>query len=549
MDIEKNEILEEQQPNESAKTPEMLLPEMYQPKPLFELQKGDTAFAVCALLVSVFTAIFGIFGGFAFGYLLSIVLMTALFCIYFAKGGKACVLPVICGLLSLANGAVFICTTNGSVRFFAVLVSFLLSLICFDGAVNGRTLGNRQAMGIFYSAASTVGNMGVAVKSLFTGGGGDKKAIGKAIIGMLCAIPVLIIVVPLLISSDDAFRGMMSSISGNTFTTVLKAIFGIVLSLFVVSYGFSLKTGRIAKAKEGKFSGIENVYIISFLSAIGVCYLLYLFSQLAYFFSAFKGFLPDEDITYAQYARKGFFEMCVIAVINLCLVFLSMLLAKKQNGKVCTGLKAIATFISAFTLIIIATAISKMVLYISEYGMTVLRVTTSAFMLFLAVVFISVILRIYITKINIVKTALLSAGLIVLILGTVNVNVACAKYNYEAYKSRKLDMIDVEALYDLGDEGIPYVVRLACSKDKDVAQEAQRYLAKAYLYDYFDNMENAESFTIKDLKQNQKHKGFERFSIPKNKAYDALYTFLEKNPDFSLQCKEYFGVSYYDYNW
>ncbi len=553
MDIEKNEVLETvQQENAQEKTPEMLLPEMYQPKPLFELTKSDTVFAVGALIASIFTAIFGFFGGFAFGYMLSAVFMLILFGIYFIKSGRLNVLSAVCGLLGLANAAVFICTTNGSVRFFGVVVGFLLSLISFDGIINGSANGNRQTLGIFYSAASTMGNIGVSLKSLFTGDKGSKKAIGKVISGLLCAIPVLIIVVPLLIKSDDAFSGMMSSIfsnSGNAFLTVLKAIFGALISMFVISYGFSLKFGRISKTKESKFTGIENVCIISFLSAIAACYLLYLFSQLAYFFSAFKGFLPNDTITYSQYARKGFFEMCIIAVINLGVVFLSIMLAQKQNGKVCVGIKITATFISVFTLIIISTAISKMVLYINEYGMTVLRIGTSAFMIFLAVVFISVILRIYINKINVVKTALITAGIVVLLLGTVNINALCARYNYESYKDGRLDTIDIETLYNLGDEGIPYVVRLACSNDNDVAQEAQGYLAEAYLYDYFDDMQYAKNFTLDDLKDKQKNKGFEYFNIPKNTAYNTLYKFIESNPQFASRCQSYFEDTEQNYFW
>lgn len=545
MEMERNEILEKEQQEQLQ--PNMSSPQPYQPKPLFDLTKGDTAFAICAVLASIFTSIFGIFGGFAFGYLLSIVLMATLFGIYFAKRGKVRVLPIVCGLLSLVGGAVFICTTNGSVRFFGVITSLLLSLVCFDGLINGTAQGNRQTLGVFYSAASVIDNIDITVKSLFSNGNGGKKAIGKALIGLACAIPVLIIVVPLLMSSDYAFRGMMSDIFRNTLSTILKSAFGVAISLFVISYGFSLKTGRVAKVKQGNFTGIENVYIISFLSAIGMCYLLYLFSQLAYFFSAFKGFLPSTEITYAQYARKGFFEMCVIAVINLVIVFLALLISKKQNGKVCHGIKAIATFIAVFTLIIIATAISKMVLYIDAYGMTVPRLTTSAFMLFLGVVFISVILRIYITKINIIKTALIAAGCIVLVLGTANVNAICAKYNYESYKTKKLDTIDIGALYDLGDEGIPYIVKLACSKEEDIAHEAQRYLAEAYLYDYFDDMQYAEDFTVDDLKQNQKIKGFERLSIPKAKAYDKLYEFIENNPRFSSMCQLYFEIPEQEY--
>lgn len=539
---EKNNVLNEQSNcEEQNKTPELLLPQMYAPKPLFNLTRRDTIFAVCSIVLCIFTSIFGIFGGFSFGYLLSLVFTILLLAMYFAKGGKVQFLPIICGALALGNSAVFICTTNGSVRFFAVIISFLLSLVCFDGIVNGSQEGNRQSLGVFYSAASTIGNIGVSLKSLISNSNGDKKTIGKALVGIICAIPVLFVVIPLLISSDDAFRGMMNNIFSNTFTTILKAIFGILLSIFVVSYIFSLKTGRVLKTKESKFLGIENTYVVSFLSVIAVCYLMYLFSQLAYFFSAFKGFLPDGEVTYAEYARKGFFEMCIIAVINLVIVFLSLLLAKKQNGKVCHGIKAIATFISVFTIIIIATAVSKMMLYIKAYGMTVLRVTTSAFMLFLAIVFLAVILKIYINKINIVKTALITAGCIVIVLGTVNVNAVCARYNYKAYKTNKLDTIDVEALYQLGDEGIPYVVRLACCKDKYIAQEAQNYLVEAYMQDYFDDMTNAKGFSDKSLSKHQKYTSFSYFNIPRKNAYDILYKFIKDNPDFDTYC-----ISHYD---
>ncbi len=515
--------------------------ELQEPTPpsFLELTTRDTVFAACVLAVSILLSLFGIFSGFSLGYLLASTLTILLFVFYFAKDGKLRFLPVICGLLALANGAIFICTTNGSVRFFGVVTGLLLSLVCFDGFVNGTAKGNRQTVGIFYSAASTLRNTGLSLKSLFAGSTKNKKHIGKVFVGLLCAVPVLVVVMPLLISSDDAFRGMMNNIFENTFSFFLKIVFGVLLCPFIISYGFSLKSGRVGKMKKGNFSGIENIYLISFLSAISVCYLLYLFSQLAYFFSAFEGFLPNADITYAEYARKGFFEMCAIAVINLVIVFSALLLAKKQNGKVCHGIKGIATFISLFTLMIIATAISKMVLYIGNYGMTVLRVTTSAFMLFLSIVFISVILKIYLAKINIIKTALITAGSIILILGTVNVNSVCARYNYESYQTGRLDTIDVQALYELGYEGIPYLIKLTSTEDLAVENEAKRCLAKAYLYDYFDDMEHAQSFTVDDLKAKQRNKGFDHFSIPKVSAYENLYEYIENNSWFSLFCQTY----------
>lgn len=547
---ENNDILQEQTEEQNQEI-EFNYSAIPTAKPLFELTKRDNIFAICVLVASVFTSIFGIFGGFAFGYLISMVMFISVFTVYLIKCKNIRLFSLLCMALALGNSAVFITTTNGSVKFFGVVISFMLSVVGAYVLSQGETVGNRATLGIFGRAISTVGNIGVSVKSLLSNSDGNKKSIGKVMLGFLCAIPVLIIVVPLLIKSDDAFSGMMSSIfngSGNGFITVLKAVFGVVISLFVISYGFSLKADRISPARESKRRSIDNVCIISFLSAIAACYLLYLFSQLAYFFSAFKGFLPNQDITYSEYARKGFFEMCIIAVINLALVFLSLLLAKKQDGKVSVGIRVIATFIAVFTLMIIVTAISKMVLYISEYGMTVLRITTSAFMLFLAIVFLSVVLRIYVNNINIVKTTLVTAGVIVLLLGTVNVNGVCAKYNYDAYKSRATDKIDVEAMYNLGDEGVPYLIKLACSKNKDVASDAQYYLAKAYMEDYFEDMHFAEGFDTQALREHQKYKSFSYFSLPKSRAYNMLYSFLEKNPQFDQECLSFYSNSSHVYD-
>ncbi|MBO5852890.1 MAG: DUF4173 domain-containing protein [Clostridia bacterium] len=500
---------------------------------LFSLEKTDIAFAICAIAFSVFTAVFGICGGYALGYLISCMLVFVLFVIYFIKNAKAKFLPIFSGILAIANAAVFVCTSNSGVRFFGALASFLLAIVCFDGLVVGRSKGNRETLGIFYTAIATISNIGVSLKSLLVGKEDDKKLVAKALVGIALAIPVLFVVIPLLISSDDAFRGMMNNIFGDAAKNIFKVIFGLILSIFVISYGFSLKKGRVSRAKKGELPGVENVYLISFLTAINLCYMLYLFSQLAYFFSAFKGFLPNGDITYAEYARKGFFEMCTIAVINLVLVFISLLIAKKNNGKVSNTIKCLATFMAVFTLIIITTAISKMVMYIDTYGMTVLRLTTSAFMVFLAIVFISVILRIFILKINIVNTSLITAGCILLILGTLNVNAVCAKYNYESYVSQRLRTIDINALYELGDEGVPYIVKLTEDKDYFVSESAKKYLARAIVYNYFEDLFEDSDLSASSLKEKEKEKGFERFSIPKAIAYESIYQFLEQNPNFS----------------
>lgn len=490
----------------------------------FVLSKKDIVFSLCAVIVGIFAMLFGIFEGFALGYLLTVVLCFGLFFAYLPKGQPR-VSSVLWGVLALADAAVFICTSNGSVRFFAFILNLLLMLLCFDGLVFGSTRGNRQTLGVWRAAFSSLNNMTLSVKSLFASGNGRGKVFGKVLVSILCAVPVLIVIVPLLLASDDAFQGMMRSMFSDAPETLVKLCVGVALAVPMVSYGFSLKNRRLSKKQPGEKKGIDSIYIVTFLSVISVCYVLYLFSQLAYFFSAFRGFLPNGTITYAEYARKGFFEMCAIAVINLIIVFSSLLLAKKKNGKVGGSVQAVTTFICLFNLIIITTAISKMVLYIDAYGMTVLRLTTSAFMVFLGIVFISVILRIYSTKINILKTGLIAAGCIVMILGTANVNRICAAYNYESYRSGKLSSIDVDAIYFLGDEGIPYLIKLAEDPDEFVAGQAKRFLANECLNTYFDT--SAPASSIHELEKTQT--GFGCYSLPQAKAYRCLYAYYEEH--------------------
>ncbi len=511
-------------------------------KPLFNLTKGDAAFTVFSVCLCIFAVAFGICQSFFLGIGLTVVFTLVLFSVYLSRGKKVKFGAWMYGILALSTSAVFITTTNPEIRAAGLIMGCLLALTCFYEIAVGKTKGNRQTIGIFYNAGCSLTNIGISVKSLFANKRGEKKIFGKVLLGLVCALPVVTLVLALLITSDDAFRGMMEQLFSNTFATLLKCIFGIGIALLMIAHGFSLKHTRTAKIKNSSFGGIDTVYVVSFLGAVSLCYVLYLFSQLAYFFNAFQGFLPDGMPTYSAYARQGFFEMCIIALINLALVLLTFLFTRKKEGTVHPLVKGVATFIGAFTLIIVATALSKMVLYIGTYGMTVLRITTSAFMVFTAIVFAGVILRIYSPKINVVKTALVSAGCLLILLGTVNVNGVCAKYNYHRYLNKPTLGIDVQALYELGDEGIPYLVALA-QNDPDYGREAMTYLANAYLHDYFEDMRYKDDFTLEDLTENQKWKEFGYYSIPKQRAYNSLYQFVEDNPNFPSLCQSY--ANYY----
>lgn len=514
-----------------------------EPKPLISLERRDIIFSIIAVIVSIFMAVFGIFGGFTLAFTVSLLGIMILMAIYLGKFGHKNLFSIICAIVAVPCSFCFFLTSNTGVRVFAFIEIFMLIAVFLDGIVKPKQgISDIAFFGnILYSLFSSVSNIGVSVKSIFAVADNNKKSFSKALIGVICAVPVLIVVVPLLISSDSAFEGFIDNIFNNVFQLVLKILFGVLLSVFIIAYGFSIKKDRIGSLKPSEFKGIDNTYIISFLSVISICYLMYLFSQLAYFFSALGGFLPEGYVfTVAQYARRGFFEMTAISTINMLIVFFCVTLSRKNEGKLSVGIKILCSFIIIFTLLIITTAISKMVLYIGSFGMTVLRITTSSFMVFLAVVFIALLLRVYIAKIKVLKVALITAGCVLTVLGSVNVNAFAARYNYQKYIDKALPNIDVGAIYELGDEGIPYLTLLAENKDSEVRAAAKDYLYECYRGEYYSENIPENDFESGKIEKHQKYKGLDRLSLPKIKAYHALDEYLENNPNFVFYKPTYY---------
>ena len=502
-------------------------------KKYFPLTKRDTAFAVLFAIASVLFVGLGLFGGFRVGYTVSAVFAFIIGTVYlWNKGTKIKLFSLLCGLLALFLPAVFLISSNGSVRFWSLVANAFAAMVWFGSLVDlGDFGGDLELVRNFIHQIifGMFGKLPKSIASLFAAKSERKSGFGKALLGVLLAIPVLMIIIPLLISSDVAFAGFITSFFENIWLTVIKVILGLIITPFVIAYCFALKNNEKKEYIPSKFGGIDNTIVISFLSVISICYLTYLFSQLAYFFSAFKGFLPQGyEFNLSSYARRGFFEMSAIAAINFLVIFGALLLSKKKNGKMCIPSRLLCLFISVFTLIIISTAISKMVLYIRELGMTRLRITTSAFMVFLGIVFLSVILRLFVSKIKVLRVALVTAGAVLLVLGVVNVDQVVAAYNYNAYKYNLLETVDVKTIYKLGDEGVPYLAKLLYEEnDVNITVDARNYLLKAVENTYYDTDYDYE--TDRYIIHGRKYDKLENFGIYREKAYKVLDEFIADN--------------------
>lgn len=182
------------------------------------------------------------------------------------------------------------------------------------------------------------------------------------------SIPLIAVVLVMLSSADMIFRESMRVLFGNLDGwDVICCIFWSAV-MFFFSYGMaSFLEGRELSETVGDHRKGQPVIAISATAVIAVIYIYFCVIQVVYLFAGY-GTLPA-GYTYAQYARQGFFQLLFICLMNLVLVLTGIGFFRESRI-----LKGILLVISGCTFIMTASSAYRMLLYISVYYLTFLRI-------------------------------------------------------------------------------------------------------------------------------------------------------------------------------
>ncbi len=239
-------------------------------------------FFVCTIVGINFALIKGFHLGFTISYFALFTVATA----YLKK--KFTVFSVICGALSLVGAvslAFFDSTPVSGVML--MLIAFLFTVYCigisgcFKNGVNNFKMLLDTLLETF---AQPFADLGLVARSAKNGAGTSKNVLG-ALIGVDVAIPVLVVVIPLLCSSDAAFQNLFKNLLENIGAYIGQIIFAVVITPFLFSYMFGKRNSSTLSTRvDGKKTRIFPISAcLSFLSVISVVYIVFIFSQLAYF--------------------------------------------------------------------------------------------------------------------------------------------------------------------------------------------------------------------------------------------------------------------------
>lgn len=354
-----------------------------------------------------------------------------------------------------------------------------------------------------------------------------KSTLLSLVVGIIVSIPLIIAVTTLLSQAGTGFNNLVEDVLDMFYELdfvhyAMELLFGIPIACYFFGFIYGnhrkRKTEIITYEKTNsrfiKLHVIPGAAVYGPLVILNIIYIIFFVAMAGYFFSAFSGSLPME-MTYAEYARQGFFELCAVATINLAIIVFSYTYLKRDAYDYPKLLRILSGLMSFFTILLVSTAMSKMLMYISSYGLTRLRIYTLWFMLLILFVFLLIGIW-HIKKFNLGKPIIIGFVVLFLALGFSNSDGIIAKYNIKAYESGKIKQLDTEVMYDLSDAVVPYVYDyLKDIEDANIKKELESILyfhetrydeiilnEEPEFYDYRDNKImrfNIQSYIAKNV--------------------------------------------------
>ena len=123
------------------------------------------------------------------------------------------------------------------------------------------------------------------------------------------------------------------------------------------------------------------------LGLLDLLFLSFVAVQFRYLFGGAPLVEASTDLTYAEYARRGFFELVAVVALALpCLLVADW--ARRPTGprRDLVVFRVLAFALVATLVVVMASAVQRMLLYQQAYGLTELRLYATAFMAWLAIV-------------------------------------------------------------------------------------------------------------------------------------------------------------------
>jgi hypothetical protein len=219
----------------------------------------------------------------------------------------------------------------------------------------------------------------------------------RAVLGTAAAILVGVVLVvifgALFASADPAFAkfaGMAIPDIDLSGVVPRMFIFGFVGAGMLASAFLLVNPTTFGESPVGLPRPLRRVEVVLPGGALIVLFGSFVAVQAAVLFGG-KGYvLKTADLTVAEYARRGFWQLLMVSLLALAVLAVVSRWAPRASGPDRVLLRVQLCGLAGLSLVVVASALYRMWVYEQAYGFTRLRITVSVFELWLGVLFLLV---------------------------------------------------------------------------------------------------------------------------------------------------------------
>ena len=279
--------------------------------------------------------------------------------------------------------------------------------------------------------------------------------------GVLLAAPLLVLFGTLFVAADAVFERLVLEVFGFDLAKVFSHFF--LFCFFAWLAAGLLWAGLVARIPQNVVLprprmvslGIVEVGVV--LGLLDLLFSTFVVIQVRYLFGGAGHVVNTAGLTYAEYARHGFFELATVTALALPLLLLAHWLFRPESRRHEITFKALAMLMVALLFVVVASALQRMYLYTSEFGLTELRLYTTVFMFWVSAVLVWFVLTVLRSRRNRFAFGALVAGFAaILAINAMNPDALIANTNIDRLQEGK--RFDPYYLTTLSADAIPTIV-------------------------------------------------------------------------------------------
>jgi hypothetical protein len=317
---------------------------------------------------------------------------------------------------------------------------------------------------------------------------GSIRRIGKALI---ISAPIFLVFAILLVNADPIF---------GSFFIFPHFRIDVVLSHIVIACFFAwvvagwLRRSLLARPASAGVPTtplpltLGGTDVMFALGALNLLFAAFVVVQIGWLFGGEALVLRTTGLGYAEYARRGFFELMWVAGLLLPVLLGAHALIPDSDSRTLRLYRRLALPLVVLLGAMLVSAGARMKLYVHYYGISIDRLYASAFMIWLAIVFAWLVFTVLRSRPRAFAMGFLASGLAVLFaLNVMNPNALVARANLargNAVDSRAAGT-DLRYVASLGGDAVPVLVSVLTSPGtvSDSAASSDRCAAAAILLD------------------------------------------------------------------